>query len=743
MKDDTLIAHVRKNEDDTWAEPQSLADHLAGTANLASKFAESFGSSAWTYAAGIAHDTGKSPEAWQRYLGNKSGYREDAHLETKIGTMDHSTPSAKLAEEGRGKGIGRILSYCIAGHHAGLPDWIESQSALSFRLQNSKTTGIPVEYREILAANRPSTPPWKFKTKGLDISLWIRMIFSCLVDADFLDTEAYMESGKADLRGEYLPIAELLARFNVYMTEKTKTAMETADTPVNRARQRVLADCHAAAQLEPGIFSLTVPTGGGKTLSSMAFALEHALKYKKTHVIYVIPYTSIIEQNADVFRAAVGDDQVVEHHSNLDEDDSTLSSRLAAENWDAPIIVTTSVQFFESLFAAKTSRCRKLHNITNSVVILDEAQLVPVEFLAPILQAMRLLCEHYGVTIVICTATQPAFEARDGFPGLPAGSVREIIQDVPQLYERLRRVTVMPVDTKTPRAWKEIAEELSAIDRVLCVVSDRKSCRELHHLMPAGTYHLSALMCAQHRSDLIAEVKSKLKRDDPIRVVSTQLVEAGVDIDFPVVYRAMAGLDSIAQAAGRCNREGKLNIIGKLGKVVVFVPPRKAPAGILRKATETASRILEGDLPNPIDYEAFAPYFSELYWKANSLDTKEIVKLLQPDSMDCGIQFRSAAEAFKIIDDSLQRTILVPYGEGEGLITALKHEGPNRGILRKLQRYAVNVYLDQFTALQERGSLEEAAPGIFALICSVEYDQRVGLLIDEMPTDPTAYMSIT
>lgn len=743
MKENTPIAHVRKNEDSTWAEPQSLADHLIGTANLASKFAESFGSSAWAYAAGIAHDTGKSPEAWQRYLGNKSGYNEDAHLETKIGTMDHSTPSAKLAEEVLGKGIGRILSYCIAGHHAGLPDWMESQKSLSFRLQNSKTAGIPLEYREVLAAHCPNTPPWKFAPKGLDFSLWIRMIFSCLVDADFLDTEAYMESGKSELRGDYLPISDLLARFNNYITEKTKTAMKAANTPVNQARQQVLADCRAAAQLEPGLFSLTVPTGGGKTLSSMAFALEHALKYKKTRVIYVIPYTSIIEQNADVFRAAVGDDQVIEHHSNLDEDDSTPSSRLAAENWDAPIIVTTSVQFFESLFAAKTSRCRKLHNITNSVVILDEAQLVPVEFLAPILQAMKLLCEHYSVSIVICTATQPAFETRTGFPGLPAGSVREIIQDVPQLYEKLRRVTVMPVDTKVPRAWKEIAEELSAIDKVLCVVSDRKSCRELHHLMPAGTYHLSALMCAQHRSDLIAEIKSKLKSDSLIRVVSTQLVEAGVDIDFPVVYRAMAGLDSIAQAAGRCNREGKLNIIDKLGKVVVFVPPRKAPAGILRKAADTASRILGDGLPDPIDHTAFGPYFSELYWKANSLDTKEIVKLLQPDSMDCGIQFRSAAEAFKIIDDSLQRTILVPYREGEGLIKTIKHQGPNRGILRKLQRYAVNVYLDQFSALQERGSLEEVAPGIFALICSIEYDQKVGLLIDEMPTDPAAYMSIT
>lgn len=411
-------------------------------------------------------------------------------------------------------------------------------------------------------------------------------------------------------------LKELLDRFNSYMETITKDALEKADTPVNRARQRVLADCRSASKLEPGFFSLTVPTGGGKTLSSMAFALEHAVRFGKERVIYVIPYTSIIEQNADVFRKAVGDEYIIEHHSNLDENDSTPKARLAAENWDAPIIVTTSVQFFESLFAAKPSRCRKLHNIVNSVIVLDEAQLVPTEYLEPILATMKLLCEHYNVTFVLCTATQPAFETQDDypqFPGLPKGSVREIIQDVPGLYRELRRVEVLPIDTKTVWTWQEIAEKLKSFDKVLCVVSDRKSCRELHALMPKGTYHLSALMCAQHRSDCIADIKEKLKTTEPVRVISTQLVEAGVDIDFPVVYRAMAGLDSIAQTAGRCNREGKLKTNGGLGRVVVFTPQRKAPAGILRKATETTARLLDSGLKDPISHEAFGPYFSELY----------------------------------------------------------------------------------------------------------------------------------
>lgn len=744
MENPETIAHVRRNGNGTWAKPQQLMEHLLGTARLAETFASAFDSGSWGYAEGISHDVGKSTLTWQHYLITKSGFDEDAHLETKAGKQEHSAPGAKLIEEALGKGIGRILAYCIAGHHAGLADWLGSQVALAFRLQNTGSEGIPREYREQVILHRPSRPPWKFDTEGLDMSLWIRMLFSSLVDADFLDTEAYMSPERKTDRGTYLPLSELLERFNTHMAEMIRAALDTADTTVNRARRRVLADCRSASRLEPGLFSLTVPTGGGKTLSSMAFGLEHAVKYGKERVIYVIPYTSIIEQNADVFREAVGKDQVVEHHSNLDDDDSTPRSRLAAENWDAPIIVTTSVQFFESLFAAKTSRCRKLHNIANSVVVLDEAQLVPVEYLEPILAAMKLLCEHYRVSFVMCTATQPAFEKHEDFPSFPGfskGSVREIIRDVPALYNGLKRVEVdVPSDYGNPRPWEELAEEIQDLEQVLCVVSDRRSCRELYALMPKGSYHLSALMCPQHRSDVITKIKEGLKAGESVRVVSTQLVEAGVDIDFPVVYRAMAGLDSIAQAAGRCNREGRLNKEGKLGRVVVFVPPRKAPVGILRKASETATRMLEGGLDDPIDHSVFTPYFSELYWKANSLDGKGIMELLTPDAAECGIQFRSAAEAFRIIDDSMQGTILVPYGEGEKLIGELKALGPERWLLRKLQRYSVNIYTNQFADLRDRGSIEEVSPGIFVLTCGIEYDATVGLLVDEMPRDPAAYI---
>lgn len=737
------IAHVRRLEDGTWDKPQELQTHLKGTALLAERFASIFNSGSWGYLVGISHDTGKAVDIWQKYLKTKSGYDEEAHLENKFGKHEHSAPGAKLVDEVLGNGIGRIISYCIAGHHAGLADWIGSQSSLAYRLHNASSNGIPSVYKDQLFRYRTLQPPWKLSRAGLDMSLWIRMLFSCLVDADFLDTESYMNPAKRDTRGEFLTIPKLLASFDDYIAKKQMEAKLESKPTLYKARQSVLEDCRAAAHSIPGFFSLTVPTGGGKTLSSMAFALNHAITYGKDRIIYVIPYTSIIEQNADVFREAIGQEQVVEHHSNLDSDDSTPKARLAAENWDAPVIVTTSVQFFESLFATRPSKCRKLHNIANSVVILDESQLVPVEYLEPILSTLKLLSERYGVSVVLCTATQPAFESQVGFPsfsGLPEGSIREIVSDVPSLYKKLQRVEIdLPLDYRSPRTWEDLSNELVRFKQVLCIVSDRRSCRELHALLPAGSYHLSALMCPQHRSDIIAEIKRKLRSGEPIRVVSTQIVEAGVDIDFPVVYRAMSGLDSIAQAAGRCNREGRLGNGKELGKVVIFIPPRKAPIGLLRKACETTSRLLESGQVNPMDHDVFTRYFSELFWKANSLDTKGIVNLLTPES-NLGIQFRSASEAFKIIDDSAQRIILVPYKDGDKHISELRSLGPERWLLRKLQRYSITVYTDQFNKLRNRGSIEEVSPGIFALTCDIEYDPTIGLLVDELPTDPCAYI---
>jgi len=741
-----LIAHVRKNEDGTWAAPHKLLAHLEDTAKRAEMNANKFQSGEWGKAAGLAHDAGKGRAEWQRYLKIKSGYDEEAHLEGKAGKVPHAIFGAKLGEELFGKQTGRLLAYCIAGHHAGLPDWSSAegagQSSLQFQeMQVKQLEDIDKSIIDIIGSARPTVPPWKF-SEGLDLSLWIRMLYSCLVDADFLDTELYMNQEKADNRGAYCSIQELLIRFNNYIN---KLDISSEDTRVNAIRREIRTKCVQMASEDQGIFSLSVPTGGGKTLSSLAFALEHAIKHKLDRIIYVIPYTSIIEQNADVFRNAVGEDQVIEHHSNLEENDSTPKSRLACENWDAPIIVTTSVQFFESLFAVKSSRCRKLHNIVRSVVVLDEAQLVPADYLIPILKSMQLLVEHYQVSFVISTATQPAFKERivggKLFPGLK--KMKEIMgddKDIELLYQSLKRNRVQfPDDIYAPLSWEEIADQLQQYEQVLCIVSDRKSCRELHSLMPEGTFHLSALMCGQHRSQMIKTIKQKLNNKEPVRVISTQLVEAGVDFDFPVVYRAFAGLDSIAQAAGRCNREGNLP---DLGQVIVFIAPRKAPMGILRKAAETTANIVVTNHEDPLRHDMYEKYFSELYWKANSLDSKEIVNLLDPyqnDLQECSICFRTAAGRFRIIDDSLQKSILVPFDKGEKFINLLKYSGPDRGLMRKLQRYTVNIYNNEFNQLLKRGSIFEVSSGIFALVSSAEYSEVIGLMV-ETSFDPEKFI---
>jgi CRISPR-associated endonuclease/helicase Cas3 len=741
-----FIAHVRKNDDGNWASPHLLSKHLDDTARLAETFAAKFHSGQWGKAAGLAHDAGKGRLVWQKYIQHKSGYGydEEAHLEGKSGKMPHAIHGAKLAEELFGKGLGRVLAYCIAGHHAGLPDWSSAegagQSSLQFQESQVKDiNNVAAWIVDKIQLSKPVLPPWKF-AKGLDLSLWIRMLYSSLVDADFLDTESYMDNAQANTRGGYCSMPELLERFN----QSIKRLDETSEnTRVNEIRRDIRTKCVQMAREPQGMFSLSVPTGGGKTLSSLSFGLEHAVKHSMDRIIYVIPYTSIIEQNADVFRSAVGADQVVEHHSSLDEEDSTPKARLASENWDAPVIVTTSVQFFESLFAAKSSRCRKLHNIVNSVVVLDEAQLVPVEYLIPILETMQLLVEHYRVSFVISTATQPAFGERtiDGKPFKGLKNIQEIIGDadnVKTLYDSLKRVHVqLPKDFHVPSSWEEIAEELKQHEQVLCIVSDRKSCRELHSLMPEGTFHLSALMCGQHRSEIIESIKQKLKNKKPVRVISTQLVEAGVDLDFPVVYRSLAGLDSIAQAAGRCNREGKLS---ELGKVIVFIAPKKAPMGILRKAADTTCNIFSTDLQDPLEYSLFEKYFSELYWKANSLDKKEIIPLLSREQEECSFYFRTAAEKFRIIDDSKQKTILVRYGEGEDLIEVLKSTGPERWLMRKLQRYTVNIYNGDFNQMWQRGAIEAVQPQIFALTTNLDYSKETGLLVDETLYEPELFI---
>lgn len=732
------LAHVRRDKDGQYV-VHDLDEHLSGVAELALEFSKGFGSSDWGYIAGLWHDLGKYAKEFQRRIKSVSGYDPEAHLEGPVGRVDHSTAGAQYAIEQFGV-HGRVLAYLIAGHHAGLPDWNAGETGggalnvrLADRLHLTRAIDQPIP-PEILGQTKPASP---LLGKAEGFALWVRMLFSCLVDADFLDTEAFMDEGKSGQRTECAGINELLQRFNIHME---KTFAGAPQTNVNRIRADVLRQCRSKAREKPGMFSLTVPTGGGKTLSSLAFALEHAASYEKRRIIYVIPYTSIIEQTANIFRG-IFSDAVVEHHSNLDPDKETAKSRLATENWDAPLIVTTNVQFFESLFAAKTSQCRKLHNIVNSVVVLDEAQLLPPEYLQPIIRVMNLLVRHYGVTFVLSTATQPALNSRSGFGWKFDGleDVREIITDPDTLYHDLERVNIsLPKNFHDPQNWDDIAQCVQKHESILTIVNSRADARKLHQCMRNGTLHLSALMCGEHRSAVIADIKRRLLAGEAVRVVSTQLVEAGVDLDFPVVYRALAGLDAVAQAAGRCNREGKL----ERGEVVVFVPPKPAPPGHLRKAAETTVTLLTGHEGDPLARDMFRRYFEQFYVRAPSLDKQGIANLLNPDGQgndSLKVQFRTAARRFQLIDESGYRSVIVRYGDSPTLIGRLEKEGPERWLMRKLQRYTVSLPEYQFKKLLNCGDVREVYPDIFAQTSDALYHPEFGVLVDqESNPDPSA-----
>ncbi len=713
-----IYAHSLQGQPpESW---QPLEAHGYAVARTAGEFAETFGSAAWAYCLGCLHDLGKARKSFQDYLRVCNGLT-DADYDAS--DHSHSGAGAVWAIQTFSRcHVGRLLAYCIAGHHAGLPDWsggVSPCGSLSYRLDQEKnvtqeqTVAAWIRGHQTGWTPTPLSPPWPFGNGNLsDVSFWIRMLYSCLTDADFVDTEAFMASDKAAARSRYPALSELSARFFAALDDKQHAAKET---PVNRIRAEIRAACEAAAGSPCGLFSLTVPTGGGKTLSGTAFAFRHALKHGLKRIIYVIPYTSIIEQTADVLRAFLGAENVVEHHSNFDPEKETQQSRLASENWDAPVIVTTNVQFFESLYACRSSRCRKLHNIADSVVILDEAQLLPPRLLLPCVEAMRQLVTHYGVSMVLSTATQPAL------PGLD--HVCEIIPPDMNLYGRLKRTDIVIPESRTVRqSWEEIASELRQHGQVLCVVNTRKDCRELHGLMPEGTIHLSATLCGEHRSRVIADIKAKLNAGMPVRVISTQLVEAGVDIDFPVVYRAFAGLPSIAQAAGRCNREG---LSAQPGRVVVFMPPKPAPLGELRKAEDTLATLLATGL-NAESPESYPRFFKAFYSAQNDLGTA-FAGWLTRDARDFQFQFREAAAAFRMIDDRASAAVIVRYGENGPLIRALLAVGPKRDIMRRLQRFTVTVPRHTLASLREKGFVEEPHPGVYVQTMPSLYSAVFGL----------------
>ncbi len=690
----------------------------------------------WGYLTGLWHDLGKFAPEWQTYLESKA----DPHSADVSGKVDHSTAGAQFSQENLPL-YGTLLSYPIAGHHAGLPDGIDAtDSNLSKRLAK-RIAPYTAHTPPAILHYAKSLPAIPFALRSpFSLGLLIRMLFSALVDADFLATEAFMSPERNNDRpGQQPTIAAIDNALATYLKQLGTTAPPTS---VNQIRCEILNHCLTAAEKPPGLFSLTVPTGGGKTLSSLAFALKHARIHNLRRVIYVIPFTSIIEQNAAVFRkalASLGPDIVLEHHSNLDPDSAheTSTNRLATENWEARIIVTTNVQFFESLHANRTSRCRKLHRIARSVIILDEAQALPVEFLTPCLRTLEDLHTHYGTSIVLCTATQPAIHKNEDFK-IGLDSPTEIIPDPSSLYTSLKRVSTQRLPGQTDNLT--LAALLTQHPQSLTIVNTRRHARELFDLLPddGSRFHLSALMCPAHRRTILYLIKRRLRNKLPIRLISTQLIEAGVDIDFPIVFRSLAGLDSIAQAAGRCDREGKLTAaLGKPGgQLFLFETSEYTTPPFIQSATNSSVQVLASSPPDPLSLDSIHNYFQHHYWdKRHATDQKHILenipKHLHSKDDLLNFQFKTTARDFQLIDD-YSESVLIPFGKkGRHLCTQLRETfdpAEIRRLARKLQRYTVNIPKPQHAELLRTGILLPLHEDRFFLLNSdVHYSRQYGL----------------
>lgn len=719
----TDFAHIRQTDTGGWL-TQSIADHSEATAALAEGMAEAFGAGAWGRLCGLWHDIGKYSASFQRHIISSSGYDTTV---SDPGRVDHSTAGALYAKE-RLKNSCLPLAYCICGHHSGLMDYDgNGHGCLQFHL-SAQEEHLLSDVRQHLQLEQllPQLPAPRFDNDTYNPKswhLWIRMLFSCLVDADRLDAEQFDNPVKSARRSRFKPLSELSTLLDSYLHDLSAHA---SSTTVNTIRADVQAECRKAAALPQGIYSLTVPTGGGKTLSSLVWALGHARHHGLRRIIIAIPYTSIVVQTADLLRKIFGQENVVEHHSYADFDSLPEKQRermeLAAENWDAPIIVTTNVQLFESLFSNRPSQCRKLHNIARSVVILDEVQMLPAEHLHPIVDVLGCLSRYMGTSILLTTATQPALTGAIGsgqarFEGLQC---REIVADRQSLYDKMRRVDI----SIEPHSYGygTLASQLAGYSQVLCVVNTRGEAQKLYSSLADKTsaYHLSRMMCQEHLGRKLDEIKLRLRRGEPVVVVSTQLIEAGVDIDFPVVWRAMAGLDSIAQSAGRCNREGRQ----ERGHVHVFEIEGARLQGSMAKAAYATRDLLRQGQADFLSPQAAEEYFRIFYAKINDTDKGGMAhKLYRP----CP-QFQSAGDAFRMIDNDNQLTVYVPYGQGAELTEQLRQGFCTRQLLRRLQRYSVGLPVSRRGDLEHTGAIR-LTDSVYVLPDLSCYDDSTGLML--------------
>ena len=691
---------------------QTIKEHLEGTAKLAGEFAEKFGKQDWGYCCGMLHDIGKYSIDFQKRILGENNYR-----------VDHSTAGARVCLEKGGKYS--FLEYCIAGHHAGLPNYgnnydESTDSTLSGR-RLKKLSDYQAYQTEIEVPAINSMPIDLKRTVNPDFSLsvFMRMIYSCLVDADFLDTEAFMKEGKQGRNsGENIEI--LFKKLENYISGWLKN--QDIDT-VNGRRTEILKNCLEMGKTEKGLFRLTVPTGGGKTVASLAFALRHALENKMDRIIYVIPYTSIIEQNAKVFRDILGEENVLENHCNVDYESSEelLPMQLASENWDKPIVVTTNVQFFESLFANKSSKCRKLHNIANSVIIFDEAQMLPNDYLKPCIAMIEELVNNYQAIAVLCTATQPALTSffHEGI------SAKELCPKMEEQFEFFKRTVFENVGVLTEN---DLIQRLEKEYQALCIVNTKKRAQRIYkQLEGEGVYHLSTSMYPKHRRRILREIRERLQKNKKCILISTSLVEAGVDLDFQSVYRELAGVDSMIQAAGRCNREGLRP--EKESKVYIFQFEGKENVLGQRQQIDVAKSVIT-DNRDISDMESITQYFEMLYHiKGDSLDKKKILDEFRNKRYN----FAKVGKDFRLIEQNT-KTIFINYEtEANETLCLLKERGFTRSGMRKASQYCITVYENEFNKLYGIGSIQPISEDIedfYELRDKEKYTEKIGLELE-------------
>ena len=733
---------------------EPLREHLRRVSETGARFADLFGWSALAGLSGRLHDVGKCSADFQTYIAATDESRP-------MRGPDHSTAGAREAIRLYGPKLGKIVAFIVAGHHGGLNDADDLERRIAKDLPSYEGWQSVAETLPPAAALAPSLRPKPGPDPGFTQAFLVRFLYSCLVDADRLETAAFYTraEGRVDRRAPETSLDILLARLTSFMTAKRLAAeadaRTTTETRLAVLRAQVLDSAVEKASLPPGLFTLTVPTGGGKTLASLSFALEHAVAHDLRRIVYVIPFSSIVEQTAAVFRMALAASpdapniaDVVEHHANFDGQ-ATLNvgsdretgrgtdviERLqrATENWDAPVIVTTAVQFFESLFANRPSACRKLHNLAKSVIVLDEAQTLPLPILRPCLAALDELARNYGASIVVCTAAQPAWrkidrklveKLADGRPGanfgLDIAVDRELAPDPQGLFEALKRVDVE--HRREPIADDVVVARFAEQPQMLCIVNSRRHAKAVFDAiadMP-GAIHLSTWMCPRHRRLVLEQACLDLKAERPVRIVSTSLIEAGVDIDLPEVWRAAAGLDSCLQAAGRCNREFRHTT----GRLVIFSPLVDNAPHDLRQAWDAGRAVLRRHT-DPQTLDAVKDYFGELYlnkgtaaFDASKLDRTiwPILPAISERADSLAFPFASIARAFKVIDDTMA-PVIVPWRDGPDDLdaaTLLNRIGamdkPLRDDLRRLQQYMVSVPQRQRDAWLAAGVLRSVHP---------------------------------